>query len=152
MINTAAALARVCTKAQALPMKLVQAIKKLATDTAIKTTKFNERASSIEEARIQQGILMHLTPQSTTQVYQQITTFTGDTFTSLPQWKANVLQLLEKSGIKKQTWASVLVKKIAYPATEMLRRCTSLLLDVDHLWAVLEQLYGDVNNIVANTI
>ena len=69
-------------------MWLVQAIKKFATDTAIKTTRFNERASSIEETRVRQGIRMHSTSQSTAQVDDQITTFTGDTFTSLPQWKA----------------------------------------------------------------
>ena len=100
MINTAAALARECTQVQALSMKLVQAIKKFATDTAIKTTKFNKRASSIEDARVQQGILIYSTSQSSTQVDDQITTFTGDTFTSLPQWKSNVLQLLENQELR----------------------------------------------------
>ena len=66
LITAAAALAIYCTQAQALPMKLVQAIKKLSTDMSIKTTKFNGRDSSIEEARIQQGILMYSTLQSTT--------------------------------------------------------------------------------------
>ena len=84
-------------------MRLVGAIKKFATDTAIKTTRFLTRADSIDEARIQQGILMHSTPQ---QVDDQIANFSGDTFVPLPQWRAHVSELLEKSGIKKQTKSS----------------------------------------------
>ena len=50
---------------------------------------------------------MHPGPQRIPQVESQISDFSGDNSLSLPEWKADTMELLHKSSIREQFWCNI---------------------------------------------
>ena len=144
-----ASLVRDCTKSVNLPVMLTSAIKHRAKLVGAKSDEYIAKVKEIREAKEAQGILLFPTNQSLQQTEDQIRIFTGNNHITYPEWKVETLAVLARSGIKKDNWVPLILKKISTPAKNKVSQETLASKLLHRVWADLELFFADSYTIVS---
>ena len=147
--STVSALIKECTRATNLPVLLTAALKASARKEGEKSVAFISKVACLREEKERRGILLFPTSQTVSQTEDQIRVFSGSDFLTYPEWKTETMAVLSCSGIKRESWIPLILKKIINPAKEKITPEALATKSLQKIWGNLELFYKDSYTVVS---
>ena len=147
--STVSALIKECTRATNLPVLLTAALKGSARKEGEKSLAFISKVACLREEKERRGILLFPTSQTVSQTEDQIRVFSGSDFLTYPEWKTETMAVLSCSGIKRESWIPLILKKIINPAKEKITPEALATKSLQKIWGNLELFYKDSYTVVS---
>jgi hypothetical protein len=135
-------LIKVCSKATNLPLNFTSAVQTKALNSRSLINDFHNKIAKVTALQKEQGILLNDTSQTVAQTEYLLNDFSGQGIISFPQWKKESYAILRSSGIRKDSWLGLLIKKIVEPARRKISQEAISSKKVDRVLSDLERHYN----------
>ena len=135
-------LIKVCSKATNLPLNFTSAVQTKALNSRTLINDFHTKIAKVTALQKEQGILLNDTSQTVAQTEYLLNDFSGQGIISFPQWRKESYTILRASGIRKDSWLGLLIKKIIEPARRKISQEAISSKKVDRVLSDLERHYN----------
>jgi hypothetical protein len=135
-------LIKVCSKATNLPLNFTSAVQTKALNSRSLINDFHTKIAKVTALQKEQGILLNDTSQTVAQTEYLLNDFSGQGIISFPQWRKESYTILRASGIRKDSWLGLLIKKIIEPARRKISQEAISSKKVDRVLSDLERHYN----------